>query len=152
MVWFFISFYFCCMWGLGTVGVAVPLFHGVKGVSKLLIWRTSSRLIYLCPSFLVNVWKIGQNGAPGLKATCPISTYEEQVSTTVKAYLPSMFCVSQQVLRYRDSVSLCFATVFMWECFLKVFNCYEFQALYQYMTKFRGVKGVFHFWSLYILE
>ena len=56
-----------------------------------------------------------------------------------------MFCVSQQVLRYRDSVSMCFATVFMGECFLKVFNCYEFQALYQYMTKFRGVKGVFHF-------
>ena len=37
-------FHFCCVWGFGMLVVAVPVFQGMRGVSKLLIWRTSSRL------------------------------------------------------------------------------------------------------------
>ena len=39
-----IFFHFCCVWGFGMLVVAVPVFQGMRGVSKLLIWRTSSRL------------------------------------------------------------------------------------------------------------
>ena len=39
---------------------------------------------------------------------------------------------------------MCFATVFMEECILEVWNWYGFEALFKYMTKFRGVKGVFY--------